>query len=61
VVGVDRTDHLQRRFGGQSLAEAGTGGRRGGSGHAAIHVEEQVGRRKHHAKLQAIDFKGMND
>jgi isocitrate lyase len=59
VVGVDRADHLQRRFGSQRLTEAGTGGERGGSGHAAIQVEERIGRRKHHAKLQAIDFTRM--
>ncbi|KAG0733685.1 hypothetical protein G6F23_013107 [Rhizopus arrhizus] len=59
VVGVDRADHLQRRFGSQRLTEAGTGGKRSGSGHAAIQVEERRGRRKHRAKLQAVDFKGM--
>ncbi|KAG0935589.1 hypothetical protein G6F31_015897 [Rhizopus arrhizus] len=58
-VGVDRADHLQRRFGSQRLTEAGTGGKRSGSGHAAIQVEERRGRRKHRAKLQAVDFKGM--
>jgi len=61
VVGVDRADHLQRRFGSQRLTEAGTGRERSGSGHAAIQVGERVCMRKHHANLQALDFTGMTD